>query len=370
MNPIVSRANFGSLIDYVIVRANGTVEKPHGSVHNVLSQAWISDGNRWANSGTWTVRTHNTKVRSTLTGTFSQSGTTITRQSGSSALNAETYLFVWPDGSKSFGVSSAATTATVNVSATKSAQALDAIAYARAIGSDQQGIQTYSSAVAPTYSNGVLETLETAPITLPPATVSYALNRISVSRTVPGSTYPLWYDLPSPVTINIGDVVVITSIRLTFTWDSHAPRILAVSPITGITSSCKYQRTLDVSVDPSISNLDRVWLITTPNKVTLPNQSLTSLTTSGLTIAQTLTPRATGDASTVTRIPTATSNGFSGTQDFFVTTPTSQSDVKQIAWGRNTGNVICGILEFDTPQTIAANKVIRIREELAINIEL
>jgi len=105
------------------------------------------------------------------------------------------------------------------------------------------------------------------------------------------------------------------------------------------------------------SSPTRIYFVTTPNAVALPNLQAAQ------TLVSSITPTTTLIASSEAEGLTIANNLVSRVLAIGVTSG-STADVKQIYWGTTTR--LYGVVEFDTPQTIAANKAISVGTSITV----
>lgn len=364
----------GSFIDFHILR-DGKVIHEQNNLHNIWNTAFMNSNgaNNLANIiggativNSLYVYSYTTTIKRALTGTWARSGTTISRSSGSDTISASSDYYVFADGTRGgYYISGSTTSATVSRSGTVTAQALDEyrVASLSALaGYSASATFTGSNSHAPTYSNGIttLENVSGSQCIFAPAVTPYTLRRLYVS--LGGiNTFSAHYDLPSPVSILAGDIIVVTGFRNEIRYGSYLPVNFAVSPISGVTSACVYQRlfpTLGVGTEwNGGTSPNRIFLVTTPNAVTVPNMPSSSIAPGTITAAQTITALA------FNTVPTYT-NDFVGSSYAAGATTGAVSNIKQIYWGDTTR--LHGVIEFTTPQTIAANKGISVGTTMSI----
>jgi hypothetical protein len=358
-----SKGKAHSEIDVIVYRAGKEVYRAD-RVHNIMSPAMLTDMARMFYfvqlPVTVTSYTHTVPIKETLPGTFSQSGTTVTRQSGAHSLTSSAEFYAFADGTHAgFRTAGSVASITVSKSQTVATQALNVYkitslgtASIGATASTTNGSATLTS----TYAAGVV-TWQTAPggfYSFAASASSYTLSRIAVSF-LSSAAYSFHYDLPVPFTVNIGDVIAIRGFRLQITFDTYAPRAHPTSPINGLTTAAISQRLYKVNGNISSPNQpDRIYLVTTPNAVTVPSDlPVTDILASSLTVAHTIT------CFTDRTNPTL-SNDLIFMDNLVGVVGSTITDVKQIYWGNAASGVLYGVIELTTPQTISINKVLSI----------
>lgn len=349
----------GSIISLSVLRANGEKEIICESLHNVMNASILlaSSFSLSANI-TLFVSSYNQRFRSQIDGKWSQSGDTITRNSGSGTIPATgNTILQFEDGDWSYRVSGSGTSATVYHSRTKANLDLYLILSNALAGvsTNRKQNQNFSNVAESTYSNGVYRIkTKTGGHVMPPASSPYILRALTISTNAfDDSNRGFLYDLPSDININIGDSIVIDSFEFTYEYDEYQPRVLLESPLTGVSTSCRAQRMIPAAGTQTAENVNpnRIWLINDGDEYPLPDMVTSSVNPSVLTVLETIV--AAGSWSNP-----SFSNGVLESNSCYGTVATGGSTIKQIAWGDTSR--IFGILEFDTPQNIPAGKVITI----------
>jgi hypothetical protein len=190
-----------------------------------------------------------------------------------------------------------------------------------------------------------------------PAVSNYTLRRFSMYRSTPGQ--PSYIDLPSDISILIGDVIRISYYRLTFGWDTLAARVSGSALITGLGAGCSVLRATPANItDASMSNLNRIWLLNAAQALPLTDMSLSVRAPASIasSLVQLIPLGFTGTTST-SDAP-GPSNGYIGRQGLWAATSAAYTGVKQVVWGNTT--YIAGIYTLDTAVDLPANKVINI----------
>lgn len=360
------KLKLGSTVEFVdVLRADGRRERICGKLHNIVSNGILTDTRmlEFYASATRTLRTHSTRIRRTLDGTFSQSGTTVTRVTGTEG-STNNQILVWENGDWAYTTSTGTSTRTVSRAFEKSTQALQVITSALSNGTD--AVQSKSVTASGSYSAGTI--LTTIPETaFDPASSPYTCRRISFDSpfTVTSSVYALCFDLPVDIELDTGDAILVGGIEFRREWDTIAVRELAVCPLAGLTTSCRAARMKPAHgsfATDGHSPPTRIWLIDDGDEYALPStMPVADVNPSVLTVLETITASGSNTGATA-------SNHMTSSNSCFGTVATGGSTIKQIAWG--TTGVIHGILEFDTPQNIAAGKIITIGGRLQFEIEV
>lgn len=356
----------GFVINLQVKRANGTVDD-YGEFHNVM----LPDGFNFlpllTNSGGGTlncfVTTNTTRIKNAASGTFSQAGTTITRQSGTFDLNTLFNGAGMRFGTGEFSYKTAninSSSCTVSKSQIVATTTLDYYAWTNAnnnIGQAGAGFFPHTR----TYSNGVITWTAGSSYSLPvnPG-AAYSMTRITYRWPQPSGslTDGSAFDLPIAITVNTGDQVVITSSIVRATWDAYAPRVFAASPIVGYTGSGKTQRLLRATDNDSVTNA-RIYLVSDANKlIPLPNMPGPAdpyVTVASLTKIETITP------SVASLVGPGYGNNYFGGMDIVGTVVTGGT-VKQIFYGDTTN--MWGVVEYDTPIVVAPGEIITLNPRI------
>lgn len=360
---------------FSILKGDGSlIQLTDEPLHNILGEGAMNVIHRMGSlTLPLSISAHlfNNRAVVPITGsTVSQTGTTISRTGTFNFTTLpERGMFVFADGTRSMAtgtMSSGSCSSLQNQSV--SAQAADYIKTSNnTAGSTGPGIdsvsgqlqtQSFSNALSvKNYSNGVLHISTGGALLLDPFGSTGILRRINLSFTVLGSTRYFAFDLPIDVALDAADRVSVDTWEFEATYNSYQPVEFAVSPITGITSTGRYQNLIKVG-DAQNQSPNRIWLIASGSEYSIPNilsYSDSNVVPGDLTIAETIT--ATGS-----NVASATSNMFTPTHRGFGTVVTGGT-IGQIAWGTTTQ--VFGIVEFDTPPTLNPGHVIDITSILA-----
>lgn len=349
----------GSIIKKVsVIRADGTNETVAENIHNIINNSAAFNIDRTETAGSWIyVYLTNTRIRELKDGEWSQTGDEITRVSGSLTF-ALGDIIQWPDGDWSYVHTQLSTNPyryRVSNEKEQSAVVPYHIRSSKSQAEDSFRDQSFSGFRNSTYSDGVVTTINNNPMILSPASSTETLSRINITGVLHSSwQYGCYLDLPSDVTLNIGDSLVIEGFELKITFDEYEPRVLAECPLDGITTSCRAQRLIPITSGLTNENRtpNRIWLIEDGDEYILPN-----LQTSGNT-----NPNVLDVTETIVAIGSSDSpgsiNNATASNSCYGLVATGSASVKQIAWGDTS--YVFGILEFDTPQNIPAGKIITI----------
>lgn len=348
------RGGVGSTIGKIsVIRSDGSTEVVAENIHNIIGNYFASSSRRTDYStGDYGVYLYDSRIRRQSTSTWSQSGYTLTRESGSDTLTANR-IVQFPDGDWSYINSNISSSGPVSNSMEKPASVVYEIDSAISYGTNWFRQQSFS-VKSTSYSNGVITSASTGSMVFNPASSQETIRRIAITRAITTEfSEACFFDLPNDVVLDIGDSLVIDNFELNITFDEYEPRELEDSPISGLTTSCRAQRLLPIRTTSSQENQspNRIWLIEDGNEYVLPNLQTSTTNPNVLTPVETIV--ATGSVSS----PSA-SNNMTSSNSCYGLVEVGSSQVKQIAWG--TTSIIFGILEFDTPQNIPQGKVITI----------
>jgi hypothetical protein len=355
-------ARMGGIISLQIIRANGTIEDL-GKIHNIIGNAAAINNqrNEYGTSQGISFLSVATPVRVNLTGTWSQAGTNVTRVSGTDVTGSNSDLYEFGTGEQFYKTGGTTTAPTASRSQTVAATSLHY--YLTGPADTPTSVQSATGAtLTRAYSNGVLTWTLPSATTFATASSNYTLARITANLALGGGNF-FHFDLPSPISLLIGDQIVISSFVLTFTYTPYQPTAFAVSPITGLTGTGFTQR-LRTVVTRENTTTTRIFLITDANKITpLPDMlapGATVLNPSSYTILETITvSNGVGFAAAITNNMTQ--------QSVATGTVVTGGTIKQIAWGTTTE--LFGIVEYDTPVAIAAGKVLTLTGNLQLEAE-
>lgn len=361
------RGGVGSTIGKIsVIRSDGSTEVVAENLHNIIVNALAASSNRtnFTTGGSYTVYLYGSRIKRESTSTWSQSGYTLTRESGSDTLGANR-IVQFPDGDWSYiGNSNISSSGTVSNSMEKPASVVYEIDSNTSYGSGYFREQSFN-VKSTSYSNGVITSVNTSSMVLSPASSQETIRRIGIFRAVSSTLIEgCYFDLPNDVVLEIGDSLVIDNFELKITFDEYEPRELEDSPISGLTTSCRAQRLLPIQTTSSheFATPNRIWLIEDGNEYVLPDlQTSATINPNVLTPVETIV--ATGSGT-----PPTASNNMTGSNSCYGLVEVGSSQVKQIAWGATS--FIFGILEFDTPQNIPQGKVITIGGNQKFNIDV
>lgn len=359
------RGGVGSTIGKIsVIRSDGSTEVVAENLHNIINNSLASASNRTDFAGSiYTARLYSTRIKRESTSTWSQSGFTLTRESGSDTLSSGR-IVQFPDGDWSYIDGSISSSGSVSNSMEKPASVVYEINTNISYTSNSIRNQTFS-VKSTSYSNGVITSVSTGPMVFNPASSQETIQRIGILGVISTAVSEgCYFDLPSDVVLEIDDSLVIDNFELEITFDEYEPRELEDSPISGLTTSCRAQRLLPIQTTSSheFQTPNRIWLIEDGDEYNLPDLQTTTLTNPNV-----LTPTETIVASGSTS-PPAPSRNMIGFNSCYGLVDTGSSQVKQIAWGSTS--YIFGILEFDTPQNIPQGKVITIGGNQRFNIDV
>ncbi len=352
----------GSTIGFVdVIRANGTRERVCGKIRNIVSNSIaLNPSKTRTGTGTISLSTYTTRIRSQLDGTFSQSGPTITRESGSGTFSpGSNFILQFASGEWAYHTSGSGFSCTVSRSRTVSAQALfriDSNLDANYL-VDRQQNQSFGSNCVNAYSDGVFSATSVNVMAMTPAVTPYTMRRISVGGVLrTGSsedTYGCMFDLPSDVSVGAGDSVVVGDFEYLCEYDEYEPRSLAECPLTNLTTSCRVQRMIPAATTGIDSRENqtpnRIWLIDDGDEYPLPDMPTSAVNPNVLTVLETIVATGSNTAPSV-------NNDMTESNSCYGQVVTGGATIKQIAWG--TTSMIFEIIEFDTPQNIPAGKTL------------
>jgi hypothetical protein len=365
------KATMGGQLSFHVIR-NGKKVHEHKNVHNMIGQNFFAISGRiqigsGAPFGSTSFITSTSRCKTVLSSTWQQVGNTVSRTAGVDTWPSSYHYLSWPGGISggyilSGSGTSGAVSKSVNVSPTTGMCIYD-------LGNINTGIQQ-SNITAPvfgahSYSSGVISRSTTGPVAFPVVTTPYTMRSIRLREA--NNSYAIsLFDLPSDINLLVGDQVVVSAVTYTVTYAQITPVAFAVSPIAGITSAGTFQKLLPADIEYSGTVPTRIYLVNNTNAVTVPNvpaygasQILSSSITPSLTIT------GSGSASK-TANTTATRGTFEYT--IFGTVASTQSNIKQIYVGTVTN--LFAVIDFTTPQTIAAGKVLTINVGSHMDIEL
>lgn len=359
------RGGVGSTIGKIsVIRSDGSTEVVAENLHNIINNDLAASSDRTNyTTGNYGVYLYGSRIRRESTSTWSQSGYTLTRESGSDSLS-NNRIVQFPDGDWSYINGSISSSGSVSNSMEKSASVVyeinSGVSYSSGV-IRQQDFSVKSTS----YSNGVITSVSTGSMVFNPASSQETIRRIGISRVIyTNFSEGCYFDLPNDVVLEIGDSLVIDNFELKITFDEYEPRELEDSPISGLTTPCRAQRLLPIRTASSheYQSPNRIWLIEDGDEYNLPDLQITTLTNPNV-----LTPTETIVANGSVSSP-APSRNMIGFNSCYGLVAVGSSQVKQIAWGSTS--YIFGILEFDTPQNIPQGKIITIGGNQRFNIDV
>jgi len=327
---LYSRFDLNSFLDNTFVLSSDLA-----NLHTVLNDS------EWQQVGTLISRTSGTEK---ITDAFNPSS------SGKGAV-------FWPNGDFGGYITDQNTTlqtVTTTQSLSKSSQSgLHVFAIAIPALDENQ-----SSSVAVTWGStqfnaNVLSKSSSAKARFPTATSEYELKSLYLAD-LNSSFYEFaGYTLPTPITILVGDQIVIESITYTLTFDTIAPVAFPSNTITGVASSGVVQKLLPVNIGFEDANVDftRAYFVKTANAVTVPAE-IPAIGTADI-LPATITATYTATATSATDVSSEAANSFLSGQRFYIGSIVgSHTDIKQIYLGNTTR--LAAVIEFDSPRNFNA----------------
>lgn len=352
----------GATIDLTINRANGT--KENRIIENVLSNGWLGNGGRLSVSGSVTFTTTPNILLSAIAGTFSQSGVTVTRDSGTgNLLNVGTNDMVIFGSGQHCYKNTAGSATTFDSFTTQSVSSTTlSVFFSNTKSSAAPSIQTSPSvSTIGTYLSGFTTLELTAPYTFTPTVSSYVFH--SLYMPYAGVSFAAaMFHMPNTV-LSAGDSLTINAMVVRNTWDDFRPRAFTTSPLTGITTTGRIQRLRDPAANENAAAINRIYLTVDANKYTIPDMipAGSSVTPAALTIDQTLV------ATSITNTASVVANEFAATSTAFGVLTAPAKAYKQIIWGSTT--LLYGVIEFDTPLVLSAGQVITVGGQLQMVVD-
>ena len=376
----------GSISELEIIRSNGTIEHC-GLYHNIIGN--LVEGNTvrsrtnpWPNVAfcTYSNNGQYSGYGSTaLSGTFTLSGNTITRVTGTEDFRDNVKhsignLYEFPSGFKGYKLAGNTSLSTIQISLS---------------GSEPESTVTHHSSniigygLFPTYDDVYIQLaynpfiLATTPVSyIPLSSSGTCFKRVSalfaptlINYDVYRINYWFWsiegnptqenantaaggyIDITPPISLSAGDALVVRNFDYSLTYNIDAPKYFTVSPIAGITGSGRLQRTIPHILDEyasGITNISTIYLLTSSNKIdflsAMPSSKYVKLNSS-IIKQYTITTTTNNKVATFVNNVTSTLSG-NGTFVSDGITP-----IQQIIYGEivSTNFNIYGIIEYDTP---------------------
>lgn len=373
----MSNIKIGSEIDFHIIR-DGKEIHHHIKLHNILASGVFAApyrldiGDQYASpieNCSFCSRT--SRVKTTLNAsTWSQSGLNIIRNTGSETIPAGASYISWPGGVSAGYVTNAGSSfsevsksLTISPTTGLSVYKLTGDPFAEAV-----QLSTGVDFTGFTYVAGVSTISMSAIKKFPLVVTPYTLRSIMLYSVYEARSH---YDLPADIALVPGDQIVVTALTYIMSYGTNTPISFSTCPITGITATGRMQKLLPSYLDyqanfiiSGVTIPNRLYIVTTPNTVTLPTMPSTtgSVISSGtITAAQSLV----ADGSHISPlVQNAATSTFVATASIV----TTQTDVKQIYLGNET--LLYAVIEFDTPITVTAGKVLTMKAFTSMDLEL
>jgi len=362
-------AKVGSTISFHVIRKGKKIHV-HENLHNHIGAALLTETRRFQPdyyaAAFYTTDTLIGNNALPSTSTFQQVGTAVTRVTGSDPLpipyNFSSGAIIWPGnvfGGYVTTSNAAAGTATmsrsVNVAANNGGRYFGMSGFNY---TNRQYKNHFTSAGSVTYANGVITHTVVSPTNsciFSPLVTPYTLRSITrIRQGYSGETYI--YDLPSPIEMQVDDVLVISSVVLKLTYATYQPVTFAVCPISRMIATGKIQKLLPAEIDFT-DRMENAYFVQTANAVVVPD--MPTYGASRITAASLTNPTNLSYYQYYNLITATAANEYTAaTKSDFVITNTL-TDIKQIYLGSANVNVgLFAALEFDTPQTFAAGKIL------------
>lgn len=345
------KVSFGSKINLSVKRDNGHIDH-YGDFHNHPMNSFFTAGHvRGSSTSSLNFASSDLEAITELEGTWSQSGDTVSRVTGSATLPASSSIYVFEDGTKAgWRFTGSGTSITVSKSNTVSAQKLFLLRTSTDTGNDKQTLPSVSS--TRNYSDGEVSISGSG--IFAPSSTSYTLRSIRQSQAGATNGNGVLIDIYPGIPIGVGDAIIINSYEYRFRYPTGEPQEFSVSPISGLSGSGRTQRLSRISVMDSANNPNRIYLLSSSNAIFIPDMygptGGTLINPSSLTIDETIT--ATGSI-----LSPSLSNDMTDSHSCFGLVDTGGT-IKQISWGTTTE--LFGIIEYDTPVMIEAGKVLTV----------
>lgn len=352
----------GATVDLTINRADGT--KENHIVENIVSNGWLGQTGRFSIGGTVSFSTSPNITLSAIAGTFSQSGLTITRNSGiGNLLNvAASDMVIFGTGQHCYKESTgSATTFNSYTNQTVGPTTLSAF-FSSSKSSPSPAIQTSPSQnTTGSYLSGITLLELSNPYNFTPTVSSYVFNSLYMTWASVGNAATLFH-MPGTV-LSAGDSLTINTMVVRNTWDAFQPKPFATSPLTGITATGRVQRLRDPAVNENAAAINRIYLTVDATKYTIPEMipAGTSVLPSALTIDQAIV------ATSITNTASVVSNEFTSSSIAFGILTAPAKAYKQIIWGSTT--LLYGVIEFDTPYVLSAGQVITVGGQIQMVVD-
>jgi len=381
----MNNAKLGAVIDISVIKNDGSLVN-YGKYHNVLG-GLVNKGLTWRRLYMSDPRTFSTYDNtddlgygsSTLSGTYYVTGKILYGINPVSLLTIPNgSLFEFPSGFKCYKTTGTTTFSSCPISVTGSEPS--SIVRLHKTESVGYGINMTSNTLVKQTNLGVITTdpyytsLSTSGIysvnlsaQFPPTFSTYDIYRITYHDT---SFHGGYIDIVPPIRLDVGDALVIPDYQYSITFNVDAPRVFAVSPITGLVGSGKMQRTIpydrdEYSLGTGHTGVNtRIYLLTDANKVPFLSAMRSTTYRPSVTAKYTISTTTRNNLADIDYNATSLLSAFGAfTSD---ATP-----IKQILVGdASVPPVISCIIEYDTPIAIAAgSRNLTIYSTLKLDVE-
>lgn len=378
-------AKLGAVIDISVIKNDGSLVN-YGKYHNVLGQL-ANKGGTWRRLYMIDPRTFSTYDNtdgvgygsSTLSGTYYVTGKTLYGINPVSLLTIPNgSLFEFPSGFKCYKTTGTSTFSSCSIGVTGSEPSsivrlhkTESVGYGISMTSNPLVKQTKLGVIStsPYYTSLSTSGIYSANVSaqFAPTFSPYDIYRITYHDT---DFHGGYIDIDPPISLDVGDSLTIRDFKYSITFDVDAPRVFAVSPITGLVGSGKMQRTIPYNRDEYSGNTghtgvnSRIYLLTDANKVPFLSAMRSTTYTPSVNAKYTIITSPRNKLADIDYNATSLLSAFGAfTSD---ATP-----IKQILVGDpSVPPVISCIIEYDTPIAIAAgSRNLTIYSTLKLDVE-
>jgi hypothetical protein len=356
----------GATVDISIRRSSGIIED-YGKIHNRLGVQFLESSYRYIPTNNYNYinfYTQSASGRYSLSGDWIVTNGKVTRNSGSTVITSgypvNGNLIVFGNGEQAYKLTNTPTVSSFDISKPLNISTPTSITVYK---TNESGfgtspatgsMQTKSMAnLTTTYDHitpGTLRALVPSPIIFPDSTITHEVNCVCGQFAYGPVTF---FELSSPLTLNVGDSLILNNYELLLYRDNVTPKTFSSGKLSGAATSGSYQ--FMSSIAQTNLTINRAYLVSDANKITLSSfrlNALPQLTNSNFTYFETLVSTGTAGYQN----PSYANNMKDANGSTF--TVVTGGLTKQILYGYS--NYISGVIEFDTPQSIAPGKILKI----------
>lgn len=386
-------AKVGAMVDISVLRKDGTVDHC-GEYHNIMGSQVFSEKRMCIGGTTTTFRTLSQIGSESLSGTYSVVDNILYRVSGSlnltssitigdiiefpgvfnayKAVNGVASLSATLSRSYWNGITNTIPESTVIRHKTQTA-GFGTNPAAAGFGVQSLAVTNTTNSVS-AISGTIIKSISAM---FSPSTSNYTLHTITYTDSdvtnVGGVTTGNYFNISPPISINIGDSVLLNNFTWRLLYDYYEPKLFGTSPLINLTGSGRYQKLTIVENRIGFFIPTTIWLLSSNNAVIIPNAIDRAISSNSTSTTSTIPINSFTSFETITAIgtsPAVTADATESTSCYGVVSIGGY--VKQIMYGIKLGANAhtMGIIEYDTPQYIPAGKIITIGSKSKMIVEM